>query len=311
LTELPGGLLVLYSDWRETMTEAHHQLSDADVAMVTSYCPDALAATSLVLDSPVRVRSFYDLDSGVTLDRLRAGQPVDYIGERGLADFDLVLSYNGGRAINELKSRLGARHVAPLYGHVDPSVHHPVPPDDRYRSDLSYLGTYSDDRQRELEMLFIEPARRQPFKKFVIGGSQYPGGFPWSDNIYFIPHVPPGEHAAFYSSSRLTLNVTRRPMAETGYCPSGRLFEAAACGVPLLTDAWEGLDYFFEPGVEILVARSSGEVENAMAMSDEAIARVARAGRERALSAHTARHRALQLESLLEAATALPVTTQS
>jgi spore maturation protein CgeB len=232
---------------------------------------------------------------------------VEYILDRGLGDFDLVLSYTGGQALAELKSLLGARHVVPLYGSVDPETHFPAPPEERFRADLSYLGTYAQDRQAALEDLFIEPARRRPDLRFVIGGPQYPSGFPWTENLFFIQHIPPAEHPAFYSSSRLTLSVTRAPMARLGYCPSGRLFEAAACGVPIISDDWEGLDYFFEPGIEILIARTTGHVMDALAESPERLQKIARAGRERAMAAHTAERRALELENLLEAAVSLPV----
>jgi spore maturation protein CgeB len=307
LFDLPGGKLVLYPDWDGVRRNAATQLADADAAIITSYCPDAALAADVVLSSPARVRCFYDLDTGVTLSRVRSGQTVDYIPAGGLADFDLVLSYTGGLALSELKTLLGARHVAPLYGSVDPDVHHPAPPEDRFRCDLSYLATYAADRQRELEDLFVEPARRRSDLKFIVGGPQYPADFPWTGNIFLVPHIPPEEHAAFYCSSRMTLSVTRRPMAEMGYCPSGRLFEAAACGAPIVSDEWDGLDYFFEPGREILVARTTGHVMDALAMSDEALGRIARAGRERALAAHTADRRALDLENILEAAVSLPV----
>ena len=181
--------------------------------MVTSYCADALDATRLVLDAGVEVSAFYDLDTPVTLDALRAGEPVAYLGERGLRDFDLVLSYTGGAALGELRTRLGARFVAPLYGHVDPEVHRPVPPNPDFTADLSYLGTYAADRQVALEALFIEPARRLPERRFMLGGAQYPQEFPWAPNIFFRRHVPPDLHPAFYCSSRMTLNVTRRAMA--------------------------------------------------------------------------------------------------
>jgi spore maturation protein CgeB len=302
LVELPGGKLILYSDWKEGRRLAAKHLSDADVSIVTSYCPDSLPACEAVFSSRTGIRCFYDLDTGVTLDRLRSGSTVEYIPERGLGDFDLVLSYTGGQALAELKVRLGARHVQPLYGSVDPEVHHPAPAEERFRAGLSYLGTYSADRQAALETLFLEPARRRPDLRFVIGGSQYPEEFPRTENLFFIPHVPPAEHPAFYCSSRLTLSVTRAPMAELGYCPSGRLFEAAACGVPILSDEWEGLDYFFEPGREILVARTTGHMMDALAKSPEELAAIARAGRERVLAAHTADRRALELESVLEAA---------
>jgi spore maturation protein CgeB len=302
LHELPGGRLVLYDDWAWADGAARSELADADVALVTSYCPDAVPATAVLMDGSVGLRVFYDLDTPVTLERLRAGAGVPYIGPRGLLDFDLVLSYTGGSALTALRDLLGARRVAPLYGSVDPEIHHPVRPQDRYRADLSYLGTYAEDRQRALERLFVDPARRLPQCRFLIGGAQYPPDFPWADNIYFVRHLPPAEHPAFYSSSRLTLNVTRAPMAELGYCPSGRLFEAAACGVPILTDAWEGLDAFFVPGDEVLVARGPDDTVRALAMDAAELDRVAAAARRRVLADHTAERRACELVALLEGA---------
>lgn len=303
MTELPGCWLHLYGDWHEeAMPIARRQLADADVAMVTSYCPDALAAADLMLDSPVPLRTFYDLDTPITLERLGAGERVAYVPPQGFGDFDLVLSYTGGAALSALQERLGARRVAPLYGHVDPGVHHPVDGVDAYRADLSYLGTYAADRQAAVERFLIEPAVELPQRRFVIGGAQYPQDFPWTDNIYFVRHMPPAEHPAFFCSSRLTLNVTRKAMAEMGFCPSGRLFEAAACGVPVLTDTWDGLDTFFEPGVEILTARTRQDVVAALQRSDAELARVAAAGRERTLAQHTSKRRAADLERELEGA---------
>jgi len=302
LTELPGGRLILYADWASVLPTARAELADADVAMVTSYCPDGVPAGEALTDAEPELRVFYDLDTPVTLERLRAGLPVPYIGPRGLADFDLVLSYTGGAALEALQEQLGARRVAPLYGSVDPDIHYPVPAVDRYRADLSYLGTYAEDRQQALISLFVETARRLPERRFLIGGAQYPVGFPWADNIYFVRHLPPSEHPAFYSSSRLTLNVTRAAMAEMGYCPSGRLFEAAACGAPVLSDPWPGLDEFFSPGSEILVARTTDESAGAVGMDDAELLRIGRAARERALTDHTAARRAAELVSLLEAA---------
>jgi len=305
LAELPGGHLVLYEAWADVVNTARRELADADVALVTSYCADGVAAAEELLESPVPLRAFYDLDTPMTLARVRAGDTVPYIGPRGLADFDLVLSYTGGAALAELSELLGARRVAPLYGSVDPAVHRPVAAQERFRADLSYLGTYAEDRQDALQELFVDPARRLPEHRFLIGGAQYPDAFPWADNIYFVHHLPPAEHPAFYASSRLTLNVTRAPMAMLGYCPSGRLFEAAACGVPILSDAWEGLEEFFVPGDEILVAHASPDTIEALQRDDGELARVARAARERVLSDHTAERRATELVGLLERATSV------
>jgi spore maturation protein CgeB len=300
LEELPGGRLILYPDWGLVEMLARDELSDADAGIVTSYCPDALLATDLLLSSSVSLRVFYDLDTPVTLERLQSGAVVQYIGGQGLADFDLVLSYTGGAALTALRDRLGARRVAPLYGSVDPAVHYPVAAVQHYRADLSYIGTYADDRQRALQALLIDPARRLPFRRFLIAGAQYPQAFPWTDNIYFVRHLPPLEHPAFYSSSRLTLNVTRAAMAAMGFCPSGRLFEAAACGTAILSDAWPGLSDFFEPDSEILIAEDTDAAVVALEISDGELARIGRAARERTLAAHTAERRAADLVTLLE-----------
>ena len=302
LTELPGGRLVLYPDWDQVAPAAARDLRDADAAIVTSYCPDGIAASDLVLGSSVPVRAFYDLDTPVTLAALKAGEEVAYIGPRGLRDFDLVLSYTGGLALDELRRVLGARHVAPLYGSVDPAVHRPTEPLERFRADLSYLGTFAADRQAALEELFIKPARLRPEARFLMGGACYPNDFPWTANLFFVRHLPPPEHAAFYSSCRLTLNVTRAAMAGMGYCPSGRLFEAAASGTPIVSDVWEGLDSFFMPGSEILLARSAADVCAALDLSDAELHRIAAAARERTLAEHTADQRAAELESLLQGA---------
>src|SRR5690242_17874362 len=189
LFALPDGRLALYPDWETIRRDAARELADADVAIVTSYCPDAIASSELILSAPRPIGIFYDLDTPVTLSRLAQGEGIPYLGPRGLADYDLVLSYTGGAALDRLQHRLGARAVAPLYGHVDPDVHRPVAPLPHYRADLSYLGTYSADRQDALQALFIEPARRCGDRRFVIAGAQYPQQFPWYDNMFFVRHL--------------------------------------------------------------------------------------------------------------------------
>jgi spore maturation protein CgeB len=302
LTAIPGHEIQLYDSWRGVEDAAARHVRDADVAMVTSYCPDAADASGLVLGSATPVRAFYDLDTPVTLSRLDAGAAVEYLPPQGLGGFDLVLSYTGGGALAALRDRLGARFVRPLYGSVDPEVHRPTAARAAFDADLSYLGTYAEDRQAPLEALFLEPARRREDLRFVIGGSMYPPSFTWRPNIYYVSHVPPQDHPAFFSSSRLTLNVTRAAMAAMGHCPSGRLFEAAACGVPILTDTWEGLDAFFEPGREIFVADDTERALAALACDDQARRRVAAAARERTLDCHTAERRVLDLERAIEEA---------
>jgi spore maturation protein CgeB len=296
--EIAGGRLLLYDDWDAVMPAARRELRDADAAIVTSYCPDGVAATDLVLEAPGR-HVFYDLDTPVTLARLASGERIEAIGPLGLAPFDLVLSYTGGAALSALRERLGARHVMPLYGSVDPEHYRPAAPPAGPPAALSYLGTYAQDRQQKLAALLLEPARRRPEQRFIIGGAMYPADFAWSDNIFFWRHVAPSYHPQFYAAARVTLNVTRRSMAESGWCPSGRLFEAAACAVPTLSDWWEGLPSFFQPDDEILIVRSTEDVLAALELSERELARIGEAARARALAEHTAERRATELVAML------------
>ena len=300
--DIPGLEVIAYPSWDEVRARATAELRDADAAMVTSYCADGAAASSLLLDSRVPARAFYDLDTPVTLDLLSRGEHPAWLPPNGLGGFDLVLSFTGGAALTRLRDELGARRVAPLYGSVDPDAHRPVPPVEAYRADLSYLGTYAEDRQAALVRLFVEPARRRPERRFVIGGAQYPGDFPWTPNIWFTRHMPPPEHPSFFSSSRLTLNVTRRAMAELGWCPSGRLFEAAACGCPLLSDTWDGLEEFFTPGEDILTATDTEDALAALDLDDAELRRIAARARDRVLAEHSGARRAAELEAALQRA---------
>jgi spore maturation protein CgeB len=296
---IEDGDLVLYPDWDEVRPLAERAVAGADVAMVTSYCPDGIAATDLVLESPAALRVFYDLDTPVTLRHLRRGEATSYIGPRGLGGFDLVLSYTGGAALDQLRTALGARETAPLYGHVDPEVHRPAEPNPAFAGDLSYLGTYSEDRQDGVERLLVEPARRRPDLRFVIGGAQYPHAFPWTANIHFVRHLPPPDHPSFYISARMTLNVTRGAMAEFGWCPSGRLFEAAACGAPIVSDIWPGLEDFFELGREVLPVQTTQDVLAALDLPDSELQRVGNNARERVLAEHTSERRAQEFEAII------------
>jgi spore maturation protein CgeB len=299
LYHIDGGQLVFYADWGEVRQKAEREIADADVAIVTSYCPDAIAASGLVLDAASALRVFYDLDTPVTLSHLKQDGRAEYIGPDGLGGFDLVLSYTGGAALTELQTALGARRTAALYGHVDPNQYRPAEPRPDFAGDLSYLGTYAADRQADVERYLVAPARLRPDQRFVIGGALYPHDFPWTANIHFVRHLPPPDHPAFYASSRLTLNVTRGAMAEMGWCPSGRLFEAAACGTAIATDVWQGLDDFFEPGREVITMRGTEDVIAALDLTDAELAQVGRNARERVLSDHTSERRAQELEAIL------------
>jgi spore maturation protein CgeB len=297
----PAGVsLHLYDSLEDVQSVAKRDFASADVAMWTSYCPDGARVSQMILNSSAVIKAFYDLDTPVTLSALRAGKLVEYLPSNGLAQFDLVLSYTGGRALDELQSLLGAVRAVPLYGAFDPETHYPVAAMDKFRGALCYLGTFAADRQRALEELFITPAARMPEQRFVLGGAQYPEKFPWTNNIFFLRHLPPSLHPAFFCSARATLNVTRRSMAEYGYCPSGRLFEAAACGVAILSDGWEGLDMFFTPGEEIVPVKSASDVVDVLGLSDSELHHIGEAARQRALEQHTAARRIAELESICE-----------
>ena len=296
---LEGGSLVLYSEWSEALGKAKDAIADADAAIVTSYCPDGIAASRLMTDAGSVLKIFYDLDTPVTLSRIEHGESVAYLPPEGLGGFDLVLSYTGGEALEQLRTLLGARRTAPLYGHVDPDVHRPGQPAAPFASDLSYIGTYAANRQLALEKLFVGPARQRPGMRFTIAGAQYPQDFPWTENIHFVRHLPAQDHPDFYASSRLTLNVTRSDMAALGWCPSGRLFEAAACGAAIITDTWPGLEEFFALGREVIPVQSGEDVIAALEMGDGELRRIAGDARERVLAEHTSARRAGELEAML------------
>lgn len=294
-----GWELVVYPTWDAVAERVRRAIDNADATIVTSYQADAPQAIEAVLEAP-GLRVFYDLDTPVTLAALERGERVAYLPTNGLGDFDLVLSYTGGVALDALQARLGARHVAPLYGCVDLVAHHPSPARHEWACDLSYLGTYAADRQEAVERLFLDVAEQLPAATLMLGGPMYPAHIRRPPNVRLVSHVAPLDHPAFYGSSRLTLSLTRGAMAKMGYCPSARLFEAAACGVPILTDVWPGLAEFFEPGHDVIVARRTDDVVDALRAPRGALARVAWNARARVLADHGADQRARELVALLE-----------
>jgi spore maturation protein CgeB len=273
------------------------EIEGADAAIVGSYVPEGVAVGKLVQAAARGVAAFYDIDTPVTLAKLERGD-FEYLSPEMLAGFDLYLSFTGGPTLGHIERRYGAPAARALYCSVDPEAYPPL--DLPKLRDLSYLGTYSPDRQPILERLLIEPARRLPHRRFVVAGPQYPAGIDWPANVERIEHLPPSEHPAFYCASRFTLNVTRADMIAAGWSPSVRLFEAAACAVPVVSDRWEGLDSLFAPGREILLADGTGDVTAALEAEDAGGARaMGLAARARVLAAHTAGHRAAELEAYL------------
>ena len=298
--------LVLYDDWSSIAGQARAAVRSTDVAIVTSYCPDGLTACRLILDAPGPLKVFYDLDTPVTLAALgehgvaiRGG--ARYLIPELIPEFDLYLSFTGGPVLDELRSHWGARRTAPLYGSVDPDLHAPVarPPAD-FRCDLGYLATYAPDRQASLDRLLIQPARARPQDCFFVVGSLYPREIAWPTNVHLRWHLDPAEHAAFYSANRISLSITRQAMLDWGYTPSGRLFEAASCGTPVLTDRFPGVDEFFSPGLEILVADGPSDVHAALNLPDSELRRIGAAARQRTLEQHTGANRARELVAACE-----------
>jgi len=291
--------LRIYRDWDEVRAVAARELAGADAGMVTSRCPDALAATHLVLDAGVSVAAFYDLEAPRTVARRRAGLTVEHVGPDDYRPFDVVFSYAGGAVTTDLALLLGARRVEALFASLDTAVHQPDGPSPEFVARASYLGPYTHDLHDMLDRLFFEPSRRLSEVRFVLGGGGVPDSLLLPANLRRYGHIAPAQQATFYCSSRITVSVTPREMARAGHCPPGRLFAAAGCGIPVLTDDWDGIQVFFEPGREIFVAGSTEEAMQILCLPDDELARAGRAARDRALAEHTAEARARQLVDML------------
>jgi spore maturation protein CgeB len=197
-----------------------------------------------------------------------------------------------------IEERYGSPRAVAFYCSVDPALYFPEKVHPRW--DLGYLGTYSDDRQPSVARLLLEPARQLPSNRFIVAGPQYPGSIRWPRNVKRVDHLNPSEHRAFYNAQRFTLNVTRADMIRAGYSPSVRLFEAAACGTPIISDRWNGLASIFQPGREIIIADETNDVVGILReMSDTERRAIGHAACRRVLAEHTAAHRAAELEALI------------
>jgi spore maturation protein CgeB len=284
--------LNIYDSWERCRHHALATAAESDIVVIASYCPRGaqIADELLGLARPLVV--YYDLDAPVTLAKLRAGEPVDYIRAEQLREFDLVLSWTGGRALDEFRTELGVELARPLYGCVDPDVYRRQDGRDEFRCSLSYMGTYAADRQEKLNALFLEPSRCRPDLHFLLAGALYPWDWQWGANVTKMEHVAAADHPSLYSSSRCTLNITRAEMAASGYCPSGRFFEAAACATPIISDWFEGLDHFFTPGEQILIAHSAEDTLRAFNKDEADLRAMGARARERTLDEHTGDHRA-------------------
>ncbi|WP_114943948.1 CgeB family protein [Microvirga calopogonii] len=291
--------LEFYSDL-EDLDRFRDTIRNADAVIVGSYVPEGVEVGRYVQRVANGVVAFYDIDTPVTLAKLERGD-YEYLSPGLIPDYDVYFSFTGGPTLEVIMGRYGSPAARALYCSVDPEAY-PVL-DREKRWDLSYLGTYSADRQPTLERLLIEPARRAPHLRFAVAGPQYPEGIEWPENVERIDHVPPDDHPAFYAQSRYTLNVTRADMVRAGYSPSVRLFEAAACGTPIISDIWDGIETLLEPGHEIILASRAEEVLDALATRPEDQRRaLGDRARRRILSEHTAAHRAASMEQDLHEA---------
>jgi spore maturation protein CgeB len=297
LRALSDSRIELYSSLHELKGRFAGEVRHADVVMVGSYVPEGVAVGEWVTTTARGITTFYDIDTPVTLAKLARGDP-EYLSASLVQRYALYLSFTGGPMLERLERQYGAPRARPLYCSVDPHLYYSEPCEERW--DLGYLGTYSSDRQSALDALLLDSARRWPQGRFVVAGPQYPPALAWPTNVQRLEHLPPAEHRAFYNAQRLTLNITRAAMVHTGYSPSIRLFEAAACATPIISDHWPGLETFFTPGKEILIARTPEETLHYLHELPES-ERVALGWRAhaRVLAEHTAAHRAAELEAYI------------
>jgi spore maturation protein CgeB len=300
LTQPPFCRTALYDSVAE-LREAHGgTLHDADAILVGSSVPEGAAVLRLALALSRGTVAFYDLDTPATLARLRRGD-CESLDATLIPRLDLYLSFTGGPTLAALERELGAPLARALHGSADPELPRPgeVPPS----WDLGYVGTYGADRQPAIEELFLEAARRRPARRFAVAGPPIPASSRWPANVERIEHLPPAGHAGFYAAQRFTLHVTRADLVRVGWSPSERLFEAAASATPVLSDPWPGLETFFEPGRELLIVRTCGDVLRALQrVGDEERRALGERARRRVLAEHTAAHRARALEGFLREA---------
>jgi spore maturation protein CgeB len=297
LPEPPFCQLGLYKTLTDLKDRFHANVREADLVILGSYVPEGVAVAEWIIRHAQGPVAFYDIDTPVTMAKLAKGDQ-EYLSPELIPRFDLYLSFTGGPFLERLASRFCARMARPLYCSADPNIYYPQP--DKKLWDLGYLGTYSADRHRQFERLLLAPANLWPSGRFIVAGSQYPTDIRWPSNLVRILHLPSPGHRRFYNQQRFTLNLTRDPMVRAGFSPSVRLFEAAACGTAIISDPWEGLETFFEPEKEILLAASASDVlDMTRTISDIRCAQLGQAAQQRFLKEHTPDSRAAQLEGYM------------
>ncbi|MDQ2712371.1 MAG: glycosyltransferase [Acidobacteriota bacterium] len=299
--ETPYCQIGLYGSLNELKDRFAKIVREADAVVVGSYVPDGIAVGRWVRSANANTVAFYDIDTPVTLTALQANR-CEYLSRDLVSKYDLYLSFTGGPTLEFIENRLQSPCARPLYCSVDPTLYFPEQRESKW--ELAYLGTYAADRQPALNTLLLDVASRSPQLNFAVAGPQYPADIPWPENVTRIEHLPAGQHREFYNSQTFTLNVTRRDMVRAGHSPSVRLFEAAACGVPILTDRWPGLERFFEPLVEIMPVRTTADVAILLNMPADQRLTIADKARRRTLRFHTAAVRAAEFEAYVNASLA-------
>jgi spore maturation protein CgeB len=269
-------------------------VQDADLVLIGSYVPDGAEIGEWICETATGIKAFYDIDTPVTLSKLHSDE-IDYLTTELIPKYDLYLSFTGGPILKTLESKYGAKQAEAFYCSVDPDEYYPESFPMIW--DAGYLGTYSLDRQRTLERFFLKAMRMKPDLSMIVAGPQYPGNILWPENVQRIDHIPPDRHRVFYNSQRFAINITRDDMISAGYSPSVRLFEAAACGVPIISDYWAGIESIFVPDQEILIANSAEDVLYFLSMNENESRQIGLNARLKVLEQHTASHRASQLVS--------------
>lgn len=286
-------------------------IARADLVILGSYVSDAAELAHWIHGLGPACFAFYDIDTPVTLAKLRTGNH-EYLHPDMIPEFDLYLSFTGGPILKALEQEFGARKAAPLYCSVDPELYFPDDLNanstplghvDEHKYRLGYLGTFSSDRQDKLQRLLLDVATAVPQERFCVAGAQYPEDMAVPVNVERIEHIPPPQHRRFYNDQRFTLNLTRSDMVDAGHSPSVRLFEAGACGVPVISDDWPGMASFFVPGEDILIASSTDDVVHYLNISNEERFAIVQRFRSKVLNHHTSQHRAEELEQLWQQAT--------
>lgn len=296
----PFGRAELYENSADLKNRFENEIRNADFVIVGSYVHEGVAIGEWVVKIARGGKAFYDIDTPITLSKLAKGD-LDYLSRELVSEYDLYLSFTGGPTLERIENEFGSPMARALYCSVDPELYFPEPRELKW--DLGYMGTYSDDRQPALESLMLAAARQWPNGKFAVVGPMYPAAIRWPQNVERIIHLSPREHRDFYNAQKFTLNITRADMRQAGWSPSVRLFEAAACSTPIISDYWDGLDELLETGEEILISRSAASTLSFIREIPETERRaIGEAARKRVLRDHTAAHRAAELESYLNAA---------